>query len=96
MRKIIFLYITVGFLTGCSKYFFHSYPFMDWSNPDSILSSFDTLTKVSLDTYNYICRFWIDPSSTIKQYIEICDINDGYKISSLIQTILYLQPPWLQ
>lgn len=79
--SIIFLYLTIAFLTSCSNYFPHSYPFMDWSNPDSILSSYDTLTKSSLDNRNYICRFWIDPSSTLKQYIEIYDTNGGYKIA---------------
>ena len=53
---------------------------MDWPNPDSILSSYDTLSEKRLNNHDYICRFWIDPSSTVKQYIEICDTNGGYKI----------------
>lgn len=78
--NIIFCLI-IGLLSNCSNYYPHTYPFMDWSNPDSIISSYDTLPKTRLDNHDYICRFWIDPSSTVKQYIEICDTNGGYKIT---------------
>lgn len=57
---------------------------MDWSNPDSIFHSYDTLQLAKNTESHFLVRFWIDPSSSIKQYIEIKDTIGGYKATRVI------------
>lgn len=79
-QAILFILVT-GVFSNCSSYYSRSFPFMDWSNPDSIFSSYDTLSRSPLDHHNYVCRFWVDQSSTLKQCIEILDTNGGFTIN---------------
>jgi len=80
MKIAIFLSVVlVTILISCSKYTSWTYPFMDWSKPDSIFNSYDTLKLTRTVNNRILIRFWFDPSSTVKQYIEIKDTINGYK-----------------
>lgn len=85
IKTILFPGLTVcliiGLMSSCSNYYPRTYLFMDWSNPDSLFSSYDTIQHSSPGNHNYIFRLWIDPSSTVKQCISIYDTNGGFNIS---------------
>ena len=93
LMKIVkyIIYFLVVVLLSCSKHIAHTrsqynmaiYPFMDWSNPDSVFHSYDTV-KIMKDTEsNFLVRFWIDQSSSVKLFIEIRDTVDGYKATKV-------------
>jgi hypothetical protein len=56
----------------------HTYPFMDWTKPDSVFHSYDTLRTNKIENNQFLIRFWIDPSYSVKQFVEIKETNNGY------------------
>ena len=80
-----FIFAGIIFLISCSsKYNAWTFPFMDWSKPDSIFSSYDTLRINKSKNNQFLIRFWIDPSSTVKQFVEIRDTTNGFIAKKVI------------
>ena len=87
--RVIFIFITIIMLSNCNrqisgKYSARIYPFFNWSNPDSIFLSYDTLIGKKTDNCTLLIRIWIDQSSSIKQLIEVKDTINGYKANRIV------------